>query len=219
MITWGLSVIVSTAVRTQTSQQPPIEELTRSIQEHYESLKNFSANFVHTYTGGLLRTTLTEHGTVLIKKPGMMRWHYEEPEEKLFVSDGIKMYSFIPFDRQVIVSRLPSEANLSTPVLFLIGEGNLLRDFTAVYSPSQDMLPDTWSIQLNPKIDAVYESLTLTVNRVKLSIMQLSTTDFQGAVSTFTFTDLRENIVLSDAIFNFEIPKNTEIIYEEDFNR
>jgi len=129
------------------------------------------------------------------------------------------MYSFIPFDRQVIVSRLPSEANLSTPVLFLIGEGNLLRDFTAVYSPSQDVLPDTWSIQLNPKIDAVYESLTLTVNRVKLSIMQLSTTDFQGAVSTFTLTDLRENIVLSDAIFNFEIPKNTEIIYEEDFNR
>ena len=212
-------MLVSTTVHTQTNQQPPIEKLIDSIQAHYQSLTSFSADFVHTYTGGLLRTTLTEHGTVLIKKPGMMRWRYITPEEKLFVSDGIKMHSFIPFDQQVIVSLLPTGTNLSTPLLFLVGEGDLLRDFTASYSPTQNVLPDTWSIQLNPKPDTSYTSLTLTVNRIKLSIVQLSTTDFQGAVSSFTFTNLRENIVLSDSIFNFEIPDNVEIIYEEDFNR
>ena len=33
---------------------------------------------------------------LLVKKPGKMRWDYTAPESKLFVSDGVKIYSYIP---------------------------------------------------------------------------------------------------------------------------
>ncbi len=72
-----------------------------------DSIKDFSADFVHTYQGGVLRKQLTEHGHVLIKKPGKMRWEYMPPEKKLFVSDGIKVYSYVPEDKQVIVGTVP----------------------------------------------------------------------------------------------------------------
>ena len=38
-----------------------------------------------------------------------MRWDYSAPEEKQFVSDGVKMYSYIPQDKQVIVATVPPE--------------------------------------------------------------------------------------------------------------
>src|SRR5207244_7299369 len=65
--------------------------------------------FTHTYEGGVLRKQITERGRLIIKKPGKMRWQYTAPEEKLFVSDGVMMYSYIPQDKQVIRSSVPPD--------------------------------------------------------------------------------------------------------------
>ena len=59
-----------------------------------------------------------------------MRWDYTAPEQKLFVSDGVKIYSYIPQDKQVIVATVPPDDEAPTPTLFLAGKGNLTRDFT-----------------------------------------------------------------------------------------
>ena len=37
-----------------------------------------------------------------------MRWVYTAPERKEFVSDGAKIYSYLPADKQVIVSPVPA---------------------------------------------------------------------------------------------------------------
>ena len=61
------------------------ERLARALQDRYQGIRDFSANFVHTYRGGVLRTQTTERGTVVVKKPGQMRWVYTAPERKEFV--------------------------------------------------------------------------------------------------------------------------------------
>ena len=106
-------------------------ELAAALQRKYDTVKDFSADFVHQYEGGVLRKQISERGTLLIKKPGKMRWEYTAPEHKLFVSDGIQMYSYVPQDKQVIVSKIPTADEATTPTLFLAGKGNLTRDFTA----------------------------------------------------------------------------------------
>ena len=83
------------------------ESLAEQLQRKYASIKDFSADFVHAYQGGVLKKQITERGHVLIKKPGKMRWEYVAPEEKVFVSDGVKMYSYLPQDKQVIVTAVP----------------------------------------------------------------------------------------------------------------
>ena len=85
-------------------------ELAAALQKKYDGVKDFSADFVHAYEGGVLRKQITERGTLQVKKPGKMRWEYMAPEEKLFVSDGVKMYSYIKQDKQVIVSELAPDA-------------------------------------------------------------------------------------------------------------
>src|SRR5688500_11187362 len=109
--------------------RPAPDAVARSLQQRYQGIRDFSADFVHTYRGGVLRTRTTERGTVKIKKPGRMRWVYTAPERKEFISDGQKVYSYLPQDKQVIVSNLPSDDQATTPALFLTGKGDIGRDF------------------------------------------------------------------------------------------
>ena len=203
----------------QPSGRPPIDELVRDLQAKYDSVRDFTADFEHRYSGGVLSLSVVEHGTVEIKKPGKMRWRYATAEEKLFISDGETFYSYFPLDRQVIVAEVPLENRASTAALFLAGKGSLAQDFTATYEDSA-FPPNTWVLRLTPQIvDADYEWLTLTVDRRSLSITGLATADYQGGESTYLFSNLEENKGLSDSLFNFTIPDNTEVLTEDAFIR
>src|ERR1700687_4598019 len=82
-------------------------ELAAALQRKYDGIKDFSADFTHAYEGGVLHKKITERGHLLVKKRGKMRWDYSAPEPKQFVSDGSKMYSYIPQDKQVVVTTVP----------------------------------------------------------------------------------------------------------------
>ena len=131
----GLTALVAMVATPLLAQSPvqPAGEIARRLQARYDTVRDFTADFSHTYAGGVLKKTTTERGTLQVKKPGRMRWEYVEPEHKLFVSDGRKIYSYIPADKQVIISPMPADDQATTAVLFLVGKGNLTRDFDASY--------------------------------------------------------------------------------------
>ncbi len=203
----------SLPIRAQADDRPPVAELTRRLQQKYDGIRDFSAAFVHVYEGGLLRKRVTERGTVLIKKPGMMRWTYTEPEPKEFVSDGVKLYSYVPQDRQVIVSGVPAGDDAASPILFLAGRGRLSRDFAVSYADLQDAPPGSYVLKLVPhERQSEYEWLILAVDRASLGIRGLVTVDLQGGRSTFTFSRLKENVGLSDKQFLFKIPRGADVV-------
>ena len=193
---------------------PSADELARALQAKYAGVSDFSANFVHSYRGGVLKKAASERGTVVIKKPARMRWVYESPEKKIFVADGMRVYSYIPEDRQVIVSRVPAEDEATTPALFLTGKGNLQRDFMAsIVPPPAGAPPDTWAVKFTPRRHEVeYEWMVLVVERSRFRIRTLITADAQGGQSTFVFTNIRENVGVSDKEFQFTIPHGVDVI-------
>ena len=215
-----LMVGVVSGVTAQPPGSPPIDQLVHDLQLKYDSVRDFSAQFEHRYSGGLLDLSVVEHGTVLIKKPGKMRWSYDTADEKLYVSDGDTFYSYFPLDRQVIVTPVPPMNRASTAALFLAGQGNLTEDFDASYENAALSSPDAWVIRLTPHVtDAEYEWLIVTVDRNSLSITGLSTIDFQGGQSTYVFSGLEENQNLPDSSFEFTIPDNTDVVSDDPFLR
>src|SRR4029077_9913868 len=180
----------------------------------YDSVKDFSADFVHTYQGGVLRKQLTERGHVLIKKPGKMRWEYMAPEKKLFVSDGVKLYSYVPEDNQVTVSSVPQDDRAAAPVLFLAGKGNLVRDFTPSLAEVPAGFPSTArAIKLVPKApQSDYDSLILVVDQPSFGLRGIVTIDAQGGRSAISFANLKENVGTPDKMFAFSIPRGAEVI-------
>lgn len=189
------------------------EDLQRALQRRYDLVRDFSADFIHTYQGGLLRTTLVESGTVLVKKPGRMRWDYREPDRKLYLSDGRYLYSHIPEDRQVIVGELPGAGEATTPALFLAGRGNFATDFTAAFDAVDDPPPNSRVLRLTPtRPERDFEFLIVVVDAPSLAIVRLIAHDLQGGVSTFHFSNLRENVGLPDNPFTFSIPRDADVI-------
>jgi outer membrane lipoprotein-sorting protein len=61
----------SLALRGADSTAP---ELAAALQKKYNGIKDFSADFSHTYEGGVLHKQITERGQLLVKKPAKMRW-------------------------------------------------------------------------------------------------------------------------------------------------
>lgn len=200
----------------QQPQQPPSAEATaKQTQAHYQTVQDFTADFTHTYEGGVLRKKTTERGTVLIKKPGRMRWTYTQPEQKVFVSDGLKIYAHVPADRQVTVSTMPADDKASTPILFLVGKGDLGRDFNVTYAEPIAGLTfpaDAAALKLTPRTKVPeYEWLILVVDK-SLKLQMLVARDSQSGTSTFTFTNLKENVGLKDSQFTFTIPRGADVI-------
>ena len=197
--------------------RPAADALARSLQQRYQGVRDFSADFVHTYRGGVLRTQTTERGSVKIKKPGRMRWVYTAPEKKEFVSDGAKIYSYLPQDKQVMVATLPADDQATTPALFLTGKGDIGRDFTAAYAdaPSDGTAPPagTTRLKLTPRrSEPEYEYLVVALDPGTLQIRALTTRDRQGGDSTLMFTNLKENQGISDKEFAFRVPRGVDVI-------
>ena len=189
-------------------------ELASALQQKYGTIRDFSAEFTHAYTGGVLRKQVTERGHMLIKKPGKMRWEYSAPDQKLFVSDGVKMYSYLPEDKQVIVSTVPADDEAATPTLFLAGKGNLTRDFTpSLVDVPNGMPTGSRALKLVPKTkQRDYDWLVLVVDPQTLDLRGLVTTDAQGGVSSFSFTNLKMNTNPSDKEFAFKIPRGVDVV-------
>jgi outer membrane lipoprotein carrier protein len=209
----AIALLASAAVGARAAP-PTAPELAAALQHRYDGVKDFSADFVHSYEGGVLRKRTTERGRLLVKKPGRMRWEYTAPEQKVFVSDGVKMYSYIPADRQVIVSSVPREDDAATPALFISGKGSLTRDFTSTLVGLPPGMPaGSQALKLVPRTrQQDYDWLILVVDPVSLGFRGLVTIDGQGGKSSFVFTNLKENVGLTDKDFTFKIPRGVDVV-------
>ena len=65
---------------------PTAHDVALRVDRHYNQLRSLKASFSETYQGmGMKRT---ESGTLLLVKPGRMKWDYSSPPGKIFLLDG-----------------------------------------------------------------------------------------------------------------------------------
>ena len=194
------------------AQSPSASELAADLQKKYNGISTFSADFTHEHEGGVLRRKMSEQGSLQVKKPGRMRWDYKAPEKKLFVSDGTTIYFHDITNNQVTVSQMPQGDDVSSAALFLLGRGDLTRDFTPSFGTGG--APDAYVLRLEPKREqADYDWLELTVDRKTLQLRGLTAAEKQGGRTTFVFSNFKENVNLADKTFMFRIPPGAEVIH------
>ena len=74
----------------------------------------------------------TESGTLLLLKPGRMRWDYSSPPGKLFLLDGKYAWFYSRGDAQV--QRIPAKEldDLRSPLRFLLGHTELEKEMDSL---------------------------------------------------------------------------------------
>lgn len=196
-----------------TPQPQTAQQVAAALQAKYDRIKDFSADFIQQYESGVLKRKLTERGKLQVKKPGKMRWDYSAPDKKVFVSDGQKIYLWVPADNQVTVSPVPKQDEATTAVLFLVGKGDLTRDFKVSFAAKPGPA-GTHALRLDPKLpERDYDWLEMVVDAASLQIRSLTAADRQGGQSTFTLSNFKENIGLADKTFAFSIPRGADVSY------
>jgi outer membrane lipoprotein carrier protein len=209
----GLVLALAATASAQTPPPAGADAVARDLQKKYDRISDFSADFVHSYRGGVLKQQATERGRLLVKKPGKMRWEYTSPEKKIFVSDGHTLYSYIPQDKQVIVSTVPPQDQATTPAMFLTGKGDIIRDYQVAFDKVAEAPSGSIALRLTPRRrEAEYDWLTLVVQPGSLRLLMLITVDTQGGRSAFTFSNLKENVGLADKEFVFQMPRNVDVV-------
>lgn len=185
----------------------PAQALARRMEQRHRAAGDLTARFVQTYRSGLIGREIVERGVVSIKQPGRMRWEYQKPEKKTFVSDGKTFYFYVPADRQVIVRDQAGDRGV--PALLLSGQGDLLQQFEAgmEVAPAGRARLRLVPRKPDPEIEKVFVDLDGDAR-----IRAIQVFDAQGNVSRFDFDDIRENVGLKDRLFRFEIPRGVEVV-------
>jgi len=103
------------------------------VQSFYDQTKTLQAEFEQTRYTRLYDRYDRATGKVVFKKPGMMRWDYAQPNGQVFVSNGKKLLIYQPPEegekRGQLIERAVDEDQLPSAFSFLIGSGNLDKDF------------------------------------------------------------------------------------------
>ena len=209
MVGVGFISIISDA--TAASEQDCPSGLTTRIQKNYQSIEGFSARFTQEdqRINGL---TKKAGGTVAYLKPGRMRWEYLPPEEQLLVTDGETVWLYDPLLENVTVHPL-GKLTQGTPLAFLLGLGNLDKDFQC-RSPSTPFPKDGLRyLELVPrqKIPGL-AFVQMGISPQKEHMTSLRMVDPQGNIRTIHLADFINKKNFPPEHFRFEIKPGMEII-------
>ncbi|HEX2931385.1 MAG TPA: outer membrane lipoprotein carrier protein LolA, partial [Candidatus Binatia bacterium] len=101
------------------------------LQKSYDGTQDFVADFRQETEVKTLNRTLKSSGKVSFKRPGKMLWQYDEPKGQFVLADGKFLYFYQPEQNQVIKSPLKNAFRGDIPLSFLLGLGNLKKEFNA----------------------------------------------------------------------------------------
>ncbi len=174
--------------------------LARKVQAFYDRTRDLEATFVQHYTYAAAGRTQTSRGTLRVKKPGKLRWDYAEPAKKTIVVNGTRLVQYEPEANQAYVDERFDASAMSAAVTFLLGKGDLAKEFTLAL--------DGERLSLAPrKADARVEGIVLTVGPGG-EVTATEVTDGSGNVNVIQFSNVRRNVGLGDDVFELQLPKD-----------
>ncbi len=178
------------------------------LQRRYRDTQSYSAKFVETIapvgSPAKVRT-----GTVYFRKPGRMRWEFEEPSRELIVSDGTRIYNYDPDLNQVVEAPLAQALRAPGATEFLLGAGDISRDFKAslIKNSADEALTH---VKLVPKSPG--NTIELGIEDKTYKIQSIRVVDQLGNVTDLKLTGIEDNLPVSDSLFTFSPPPGADIV-------
>jgi len=189
-----------------------LHSLTDAVDARYNHLHTLEAQFSETYSGS--GATRTESGTLLLKKPGRMRWDYSEPRPKMFLTDGNTAWFYVPGENQVRRMPLKQLEDLRSPLRYLLGKTKLEKEFDHLHITQNErpMNPGDTVLEGVPK--GLGERVARTLLEITPSgyLQRILVEELDGSVTEFRFLQQKENVEIPDTKFRFTPPQGVEVV-------
>ena len=192
----------------QTPGQITAHELAQRVNHHYDALHTLTAGFTESYAG--LGVRRTESGTLLLRKPGRMRWDYSSPAGRIFLLDGKYAWFYAKGDAQVQRIEAKQLDDLRSPLRFLLGHTDLEKEMDGLtLAPAAN---GEFTLSGQPKgQEQRVDRLTLTVTSAG-AITGIEVEETDGATTRFTFANEQPNAQIPANAFEFTAPMGVPVV-------
>ena len=144
------------------------------------------------------------------KRPGKMLWTYETPRGQFVLADGKHLYFYQPEQNQVIKSPLKNAFRGDIPLSFLLGLGNLKKDFNTTLKASEESQN---VLRLEPTGEAGGQNEIIIGNcKATSDILWVSVRDAASNLTTLRFSAMRKGVGIKDSLFQVQIPNGADIV-------
>ena len=191
---------------------PKVHDIAERVDRHYNALSTLRSEFTEIYRGGGI--SRSESGVMYLKKPGRMRWDYETPRKKVFLTDGKTAWFYVPGEKQARRTAVKNLDDFRSPLRYLLGHSKLEKEFhdLSVVTAATDAAPGDVVLRGMPN------GMEDRVQEVRLeiapdgSITRISVEQLDGSYTEFRFRHPEENVQLSDTNFRFVPPAGVEVM-------
>ena len=186
------------------------DRILERVQKRYDGIRDVRARFEqHSLVASLGREDVSR-GTVVVQRPGRMRWEYEEPERNVIVIDEKAVSIYSPADAKLQIAPLDAAALSPTALGFLLG-GAVLRDTFRAEFLSADDRPEI-GLRLVPREAGGFEALEIWLEPDAYRLRESVLIDLFGNRTRLRFDEISENQGVAEGSFAIRVPDDTEVI-------
>lgn len=184
------------------------------IEEKIKKITAFSCYFTQENFDSFQDKTTYSKGQMTFKQPGLMRWHYSDPDESLIVIGHEFVWVHDPILENVTIQQLDKIAGINS--LQFLSEKRKLRNHFLEITPKQvfiDTNPKYVSVFLAPKKEQEgFSELQLSFEKHSHKIAQLVIIDQNGNYRKITFNRMVDNPPINESDFEFQVTEDMEVI-------
>jgi len=202
----------SSTLQKSKSQESNIllDKIMDSVEKKY-AVAGFSACFIQESTLKAMDITDSASGKVTVKRPGKMRWEYEEPDRQIILTDGKDLWIYRPEDNQVMIGKFPSFFGDGKGASFL-SDIRLIRQKFNITLEGTDR-DDYYILKLLP-VNKTYDLsyINLSISKKTFYVEEVITYNLYGDETRIKLVDIKLLENPEDSIFIFNIPYGTEVL-------
>jgi outer membrane lipoprotein carrier protein len=207
---WLMIGAATGGIPLQAAENGGADAVVDRLQRNYDATTDFVADFRQETEVKTLNRSLKAWGKLSFKRPGKMLWRYDTPKDQFVLADGKHLYFYQPEQNQIIKSPLKNAFRTDIPLSFLLGLGNLKKDFDATLKATQESQN---ILRLVPKADAGgYSDIEMGVSKNSSDILWVNVRDGAGNLTTLQFSQMRKGVGLKDSLFLLQIPNGADVV-------
>jgi len=192
------------------------QELASKLQESYDKTRDMKADFVQVSEVKAMNMKKEGSGTLLIKKPGMLRYTYVKPEKQDLIVRGEELVMYMPASNQVIKKSMSRAVMDKTPSTFLAGLGRITDSFDVRFpNGGEKNRKGNALLELVPKGDKMgVDNILLELDPKDYTILGFSFTETSGNTNSIRLSNIKTNTGIKESAFAFKIPKGANLVAE-----
>lgn len=201
-------------MRRPEQKAAPLDLVLTRMDAAYRKLRSYRAEFEQESETKTFQRKRLASGRVYFLKPGEMRWDYLQPEAREVYVSGERIRIYLPGLNQVIEQTLNDAMPGVAPARLFMGVEELVGSFSVSSDCPAHAVEDAYCLRLTPKQNQAVsvEEILLWVGKKDFLPLRTESRDVLGNRTTLSFRNGEANVPLEEALFQFQVPPDAEVI-------